>query len=73
MWDGSSHKTLVPQLAAALKEQGAGDILIVCGGIISPQDYDFLLNAGTAAIYGPGTNIPKAAAEIMEMITAKRA
>jgi methylmalonyl-CoA mutase len=68
----AGHKTLVPQLAAALKEQGAGDILIVCGGVIPPQDYDFLLNAGAAAIYGPGTNIPKAAAEIMEMITAKR-
>ncbi|MDG5496652.1 methylmalonyl-CoA mutase [Niveispirillum sp. BGYR6] len=68
----AGHKTLVPQLAAALKEQGAGDILIVCGGVIPPQDYDFLLNAGAAAIYGPGTNIPKAAAEIMEMIKAKR-
>jgi methylmalonyl-CoA mutase len=68
----AGHKTLVPQLAAALKEQGAGDILIVCGGVIPPQDYDFLLNAGASAIYGPGTNIPKAAAEIMEMISAKR-
>ncbi|WP_029014980.1 methylmalonyl-CoA mutase [Niveispirillum irakense] len=68
----AGHKTLVPQLAAALKEQGAGDILIVCGGVIPPQDYDFLLNAGASAIYGPGTNIPKAAAEIMEMIKTKR-
>ncbi|MFV3077061.1 methylmalonyl-CoA mutase [Niveispirillum fermenti] len=68
----AGHKTLVPQLAAALKEQGAGDILIVCGGVIPPQDYEFLLKAGAAAIYGPGTNIPKAAAEIMEMISAKR-
>ncbi len=68
----AGHKTLVPQLAAALKEQGAGDILIVCGGVIPPQDYDFLLNAGAAAIYGPGTNIPKAAAEIMGMIRGKR-
>jgi methylmalonyl-CoA mutase len=68
----AGHKTLVPQLAAALKEQGAGDILIVCGGVIPPQDYEFLLNAGASAIYGPGTNIPKAAAEIMEMIRGKR-
>ncbi|MBP7335085.1 methylmalonyl-CoA mutase [Niveispirillum sp.] len=68
----AGHKTLVPQLAAALKEQGAGDILIVCGGVIPPQDYEFLLNAGASAIYGPGTNIPKAAAEIMSMIRAKR-
>ncbi|KPF82337.1 methylmalonyl-CoA mutase [alpha proteobacterium AAP38] len=67
----AGHKTLVPQLAAALKEQGAGDILIVCGGVIPPQDYDFLLNAGASAIYGPGTNIPKAAAEIMGMIRGK--
>jgi len=68
----AGHKTLVPQLAAALKAQGAGDILIVCGGVIPPQDYEFLLTAGASAIYGPGTNIPKAAAEIMEMIRAKR-
>ncbi|MFV3130544.1 methylmalonyl-CoA mutase [Niveispirillum sp. KHB5.9] len=68
----AGHKTLVPQLAAALREQGAGDILIVCGGVIPPQDYDFLLNAGAAAIYGPGTNIPKAAAEIMGMVRGKR-
>ncbi|MBJ7415820.1 MAG: methylmalonyl-CoA mutase [Niveispirillum sp.] len=67
----AGHKTLVPQLAAALKEQGAGDILIVCGGVIPPQDYEFLLNAGASAIYGPGTNIPKAAAEIMGMIRGK--
>ncbi len=68
----AGHKTLVPQLAAALKEQGAGDILIICGGVIPPQDYDFLLKSGAAAIYGPGTNIPKAAAEILDMIQAKR-
>lgn len=68
----AGHKTLVPQLAAALKEQGAGDILIICGGVIPPQDYDFLLKSGAAAIYGPGTNIPKAAAEILDMIKAKR-
>ncbi len=64
----AGHKTLVPQLLDALKAEGAGDILVVCGGVIPPQDYDFLLNAGASAIYGPGTNIPAAAAEILTLI-----
>ncbi len=64
----AGHKTLVPQMIQSLKDQGADDILIVCGGVIPPQDYDFLLNAGVAAIYGPGTNIPAAAGEILGLI-----
>ena len=52
----------------ALKRQGAGDILVVCGGVIPPKDYDFLKKAGVSAIYGPGTNIPQAAAEILQLI-----
>ena len=64
----AGHKTLVPQLLDALKAEGAGDILVVCGGVIPPQDYDFLLNAGASAIYGPGTNIPAAASEILTLI-----
>ncbi len=64
----AGHKTLVPALVAALKEQGADDILVVCGGVIPAQDYDFLRANGVSAIYGPGTNIPVAAAEIMEII-----
>jgi methylmalonyl-CoA mutase len=64
----AGHKTLVPQLIAALKAEGAGDIAVVCGGVIPAQDYDFLKNAGVAAIFGPGTNIPKAAAEILNLV-----
>ncbi|MGE4279183.1 MAG: methylmalonyl-CoA mutase, partial [Magnetospirillum sp.] len=59
----AGHKTLVPQLIEELKKQGAGDILVVTGGVIPQQDYDFLYKSGVAAVYGPGTNIPKAAAE----------
>ncbi|WP_421876184.1 methylmalonyl-CoA mutase [Pacificispira sp.] len=64
----AGHKTLVPQLIDALKAQDAGDILVICGGVIPPQDYDFLLKAGASAIYGPGTNIPAAAGEILQLI-----
>ncbi|BAE53043.1 Methylmalonyl-CoA mutase, C-terminal domain/subunit [Paramagnetospirillum magneticum AMB-1] len=64
----AGHKTLVPSLIAELKAQGAGDILVVTGGVIPTQDYDFLYKAGVAAVYGPGTNIPKAAAEILELL-----
>ena len=64
----AGHKTLVPQLAKALKSQGAEDVLIVCGGVIPEKDYDFLTKAGAAAIFGPGTNIPIAAREILALI-----
>ncbi|MCP4288764.1 MAG: methylmalonyl-CoA mutase, partial [Gammaproteobacteria bacterium] len=64
----AGHKTLVPQLIAALKAEGAGEIMVICGGVIPPQDYDDLRTAGVAAIYGPGTNIPVAAAEMMQLI-----
>jgi methylmalonyl-CoA mutase len=64
----AGHKTLVPQLIKALKAKDAGDILVVCGGVIPPQDYDFLMSAGVSAVYGPGTNIPVAAAEILGLI-----
>jgi methylmalonyl-CoA mutase len=68
----AAHKTLVPGLIEALKKQGASDILVVCGGVIPPADYDFLKKAGVAAIYGPGTNIPRAAAEILSLIRKQR-
>ncbi len=68
----AGHKTLVPQLVDELRRQGAGDILVVCGGVIPPQDYDYLYKAGASAIYGPGTNIPKAAAEILEILRKKK-
>ena len=62
----------MPQLIAALRQQGAGDILVVCGGVIPPQDYDVLRRAGVAAIYGPGTNIPVAAAEMIKLIRQRQ-
>jgi methylmalonyl-CoA mutase len=68
----AGHKTLVPQLIAALRAQGADDILVVCGGVIPPQDYEPLMQSGVVAIYGPGTNIPVAAAEILELIRRRR-
>ena len=64
----AGHKTLVPELVEALSEVGAGHVVVVCGGVIPPQDHDFLHKAGVAAVYGPGTNIPAAAAEIMALI-----
>jgi methylmalonyl-CoA mutase len=64
----AGHKTLVPQLIKALKDQGAEDIRVICGGVIPAQDYAMLREAGVAAIFGPGTNIPKAAAEILALL-----
>ncbi len=68
----AGHKTLVPQLIKALKDEGGEEILVVCGGVIPPQDYDQLLSQGVAAVYGPGTNIPKAAAEMLKLIRERR-
>ena len=64
----AGHKTLVPQLIQALKDEGAGEIMVICGGVIPPQDYAGLRAAGVAAVYGPGTNIPVAAAEMLQLI-----
>jgi len=67
----AGHKTLVPELIAALRQAGGEDIIVVCGGVIPAQDYAFLKQAGVAAVYGPGTNIPEAAREIVSLL-AKR-
>ena len=69
----AGHKTLVPKLVEALRAQGAGDVLVVCGGVIPPQDYEPLVAAGVSAIYGPGTNIPRAADEILGLVRGRRA
>ena len=66
----AGHKTLVPQLIAELKALSRDDILVVVGGVIPPQDYDFLYQAGVAGIYGPGTVIPVAAQKILVMLSA---
>ena len=68
----AGHKTLAPQLVAALKDAGADDILVICGGVIPQQDYQFLYDAGVKAIFGPGTNIPKAAEDILDLIRKAR-
>ncbi len=68
----AGHRTLAPKLVQALKDQGAGEILVVCGGVIPQQDYEFLRKAGVTAIFGPGTNIPKAASEILDLIRQAR-
>ncbi len=68
----AGHKTLVPQLIEELKQQGAGDILVVCGGVIPPQDYGELIEAGVSAVFGPGTNIPVAAAEVIDLIRERK-
>jgi methylmalonyl-CoA mutase len=64
----AGHKTLIPQLIEELNKNGRGDIIVVAGGVIPPQDYDFLYKAGVKAIYGPGTQIPKAAENLMGII-----
>lgn len=65
----AGHKTLIPQLMSALKEEGAEDILVVAGGVIPAQDYEFLTKNGVALIFGPGTNLPKAGLEVVRMLT----
>ncbi|PRY25049.1 methylmalonyl-CoA mutase [Aliiruegeria haliotis] len=68
----AGHKTLAPRLVEALKAQGAEDIIVICGGVIPHQDYEYLYNSGVSAIFGPGTNIPAAAQEIMDIIGNKK-
>ncbi len=64
----AGHKTLVPKMIESLKAQGAGEIIVICGGVIPPKDYPALRAAGVAAIFGPGTNIPQAAEEVLDLV-----
>ena len=64
----AGHKTLVPEVIQALKELGRDDILVIVGGVIPRRDYDFLYEAGVVGIFGPGTRIPDAAIEILELL-----
>ncbi|PIK44977.1 putative methylmalonyl-CoA mutase, mitochondrial isoform X2 [Apostichopus japonicus] len=64
----AGHKTLVPELITALKELGRGDIGVIVGGVIPPQDYDFLFEQGVKSIFGPGTRIPIAAMKVIDDI-----
>jgi methylmalonyl-CoA mutase len=69
----AGHKTLVPAIIAALKAQGADDIIVFVGGVIPAQDYGFLYDAGVKGIYGPGTPIPVSAKDVLEQIKAAQA
>ena len=69
----AGHKTLAPKLVQALIAAGAGEILVICGGVIPQKDYQYLYDRGVKAIFGPGTNIPAAAAEILQLIRASKA
>ncbi|HEX6238389.1 MAG TPA: methylmalonyl-CoA mutase, partial [Acidimicrobiales bacterium] len=64
----AGHLTLVPQLVAELRAAGADDVVVVCGGVIPPQDHEALRRAGVAAIFGPGTNIPAAAGKVLALL-----
>jgi len=67
----AGHKTLAPKLVEALKAAGAEDIIVICGGVIPQQDYQFLYDRGVKAIFGPGTNIPDAAQDILRLIGSR--
>ncbi|MEI7663232.1 MAG: methylmalonyl-CoA mutase [Bacteroidota bacterium] len=68
----AGHKTLVPQVIAELKKLGREDILVVVGGVIPPQDYEFLYNAGAVAVFGPGTVIADAGIKLLEILIESR-
>jgi methylmalonyl-CoA mutase len=68
----AGHKTLAPKLVEALKAADAQEIIVVCGGVIPQQDYDYLKASGVAAIFGPGTNIPDAAQNVLDLIRRAR-
>jgi len=68
----AGHKTLVPQVIEGLKKEGVEDIIVICGGVIPPQDYDEMLAFGVSAIYGPGTNILLAAHDVLRIIQERR-
>ena len=67
----AGHKTLVPELVEELGQIGAREIAVVVGGIIPPRDYEFLKSRGVAAVFGPGTAVPKAAREVLQVIRAR--
>jgi methylmalonyl-CoA mutase len=64
----AGHKTLVPQVIAELKKLDRSDIMIIVGGVIPPNDYDYLYKQGVAGVFGPGTKIPRAAQDILKVL-----
>jgi methylmalonyl-CoA mutase len=69
----AGHKTLLPALMQALRDQGGADIIVFAGGVIPAQDYDYLFSAGAKAIFGPGTRIEDSAKKVLEEIRKARA
>lgn len=67
----AGHKTLAPQLVEALKAKGANDVIVVVGGVIPRQDYDFLLEHGVSAVFGPGTNVMDAARSVLDLLEGR--
>ncbi|MBX4925328.1 methylmalonyl-CoA mutase [Rhizobium binae] len=68
----AGHRTLLPQLVDRLREKGGGDIIVVCGGVIPRQDYEFLHEHGVAAVFGPGTNVLEAANSVLDLLQGRR-
>ncbi|KWV40626.1 methylmalonyl-CoA mutase [Rhizobium altiplani] len=68
----AGHKTLAPQLVDELKAQGAGDVIVVVGGVVPRQDYQYLMDHGVAAVFGPGTNVLDAANSVLDLLEGKR-
>ncbi|KQT53932.1 MULTISPECIES: methylmalonyl-CoA mutase [unclassified Aureimonas] len=67
----AGHKTLLPQLIEALKARGGGEVIVVCGGVVPRQDYQFLLDHGVAAVFGPGTNVMEAGRAVLDLMQGK--
>ena len=68
----AGHKTLLPQLVWALKDRGAEHVIVVCGGVVPRQDYEFLHRHGVAAVFGPGTVVLDAARAVLDLIEGRR-
>jgi len=67
----AGHKTLLPQLVEALKAKGGGDVIVVCGGVVPRQDYQFLMDHGVAAVFGPGTNVMEAGRAVLDLLEGR--
>ena len=68
----AGHRTLLPQLVEALKAQNASDVIVVCGGVVPRQDYEYLHEHGVAAVFGPGTNVLEAARHVVDLLEGRR-
>ena len=67
----AGHKTLAPQLVEALKAKGAENVIVIVGGVVPRQDYQFLLDNGVAAVFGPGTNVLEAARAVVDLMQGR--